>query len=804
APPQPAWGGNAGVANNGWDAQPAPQPPPPAPMPPPAPRPAAKVATPPPSNIEGVRPRIVSSAKVQNAAAASLRQSAAVGENYLNELLTGGLLDVAGVRVPEQEYDLRPDRRWGRSTRRAFIFLFVVLVVGIGGGGTWYWWSEKQTAEAVGRLQKEAKVALANSDYGGFTDALGKLADALKKNSQNSLTWAYTAEVAGLTALLYGTPTQDSDEAYKQVKDDIPEGEPGYRELVIGHAAVGLARVYDLPQVEKGAKDDPRTTALNEVAKYLDTHLGKTPDDKWLGWLRARAHLELGERKAARTLFKTTSDGTDGLLVAKIDLAHMMIDEGEIDDALKLVGEVDAKVKNHPLAVLAGALARAESYLDTNPIFDALAVPTLADAKVPHKIRAYKSMVLALANLTNDEHPAAAEELQKAISSSANTKPPGESRFVARIAWIQYVLGDLEKAVLWRTRIGKKPEPDPTTQLVMAGLELAAGVPDRTLALAKNLAGTRARLLKAQAWLDKGQPKEALAEAVAIQKFLSERGAHCTEEDNKEIAKGCRHALLISTQAALMTAPAKERDKAEAELKSQANPFKTKIGKHALGVARRATGGDLDDARRAFEQALDICPQNDCTLTATKYMEPNPIAYRTFTALAEIAVANKDLPLASKYLNWVLNGDIKTRPELQIGSTTKITAVDDKNAPTVFGAFLRPNLGYVPAKLMMAKVLVRDGNAEQALPFLEEVLAIKDLEPTMDLQLTQAEVYASSKKEALTAKATELLKALKGKPGAPDAELGRIASLIDPKLPKELDLPDPAGGKDEKKDPKKK
>src|SRR5947208_2710769 len=120
-----------------------------------------KQMAPPPASVEGVRPRIVQSAKPQNAAAASLRQSAAVGETYLNDLLTGGLLDVAGVRVPDADFDLKPDRRWGRSTRRAFIFLFVVLVVGIGGGGTWYWWSEKQKAEAITRLQKDAKDSIA-------------------------------------------------------------------------------------------------------------------------------------------------------------------------------------------------------------------------------------------------------------------------------------------------------------------------------------------------------------------------------------------------------------------------------------------------------------------------------------------------------------------------------------------------------------------------------------------------------------------------------------------------------------------
>ena len=93
-------------------------------------------------------------------------------ETYLNDLPhRDGLLDVAGVRVPDSDYDLRPDRRWGRSTRRAFIFLFVVLVLGIGGGGTWYWWSEKKKAEAIARYQKEAEAAIVMGDAAGFKTA---------------------------------------------------------------------------------------------------------------------------------------------------------------------------------------------------------------------------------------------------------------------------------------------------------------------------------------------------------------------------------------------------------------------------------------------------------------------------------------------------------------------------------------------------------------------------------------------------------------------------------------------------------
>jgi hypothetical protein len=68
---------------------------------------------------------------------------------------------VPGVRVPDVEYDLRPDRRWGRSTMRAFIVLFVLLVVGAGGGGYWYYFTEKQRAADVVRLRDEAKTLAA-------------------------------------------------------------------------------------------------------------------------------------------------------------------------------------------------------------------------------------------------------------------------------------------------------------------------------------------------------------------------------------------------------------------------------------------------------------------------------------------------------------------------------------------------------------------------------------------------------------------------------------------------------------------
>jgi tetratricopeptide (TPR) repeat protein len=352
----------------------------------PPPRPAKVTAPPPPQQPPEVRPRVLSSAKPQNAAAASLRQSAAVGENYLNDLLTGGLLDVAGVRVPDSDFDLRPDRRWGRSTRRAFIFLFVVLVLGIGGGGTWYWWTEKQKAEAVAHLQKDAKTAIGAGDFAGLETSLQKLKSALEKDPGNLLTFTYAAEAGGLESLLYGTDTDRVDRALKAAAPDVKPGQPGAREMVIGKAALELSRL--------GTLEAPAST-LAEVTKQLDDYLAKNENDKWARWLKARAQLAAGERKAAKATLKAAADGEDGLPVAMIDQADLLVDEGSLDEALALYDKALAKSKDHPLAVLGKSLARAESTVQTNDAIDDLNVKL--DKNFGPRVTAYRELALALA-----------------------------------------------------------------------------------------------------------------------------------------------------------------------------------------------------------------------------------------------------------------------------------------------------------------------------------------------------------------------------------------------------------------------
>jgi tetratricopeptide (TPR) repeat protein len=694
-----------------------------------------------PVSVEGVRPRIVQAAKPQNAAAASLRQSAAVGESYLNDLLTGGLLDVAGVRVPDADFDLRPDRRWGRSTRRAFVFLFVVLVLGIGGGGTWYWWSEKQKAEAVARLQRESQVAIQLGDHAGFETCTRKLGDALKQDKASLLTYAYFAECAGLDTLLYGADPDGADNALK-IAREIKADQPGAREVMIGRAALELSQLglkVGAPGSSQTAIAQVAKSTLAEQRKALEAYPDRDKD-RWVMWLRGRALLAAGERKAARAMLKAAADGDDGLVVAMIDTADLLVDDGQLDDALVVYDRAAARVKAqplpkdqqarpHPLIVVGRAVARFEAAQVTDETIGDLSVNLTGT--LPSRLQAYRDLALAIAATVTQDNVKAKETLQKATGGK---HPPNEPRFWARVAWADFMRGDVAGTTGARSRIvwfgQSKAEDEPVVQLVDAGLLLASGLPDKALALAERLQGVRPQLLRAYADLDLGKPRDALKEADAVLK---------KSPDSIE-------AKILREQARMESTEGRERGEATEALEKLARQAKNKIGRHALGVAH-FVNGNAKEAQTQLEQAVaDLSDE-----------APNPFAYRSYTALAEILLAAGDLPGARK------QGE----------------------------AAYKANPGYFPASGVLARIVVRQGDAERALELLQPMFAeLRDAVPPA-MQLVYAEAIATKKGATASDKATATEILQKVKDQVPQPELSRVAAAIDPKLPKELGIPDP-------------
>jgi tetratricopeptide (TPR) repeat protein len=716
APPSSFADVSARIAQPARGAKPPPVPPaPPAPPPPPS------------MSVERAQPRIVQAAKPQSAATASLPRPAAVGERYLNELLTGGLLEGAGGRVPDSDFDLEPDRRWGRSARRAFLFLFVVLVVGIGSGGTWYWWSEKQKFEAVARLQHESQTAIPLGDFQGLESCLKKLGQALEKDKTSLLTYAYFAECSGLEALLYGTDTDRVDGALK-VAREIKEGEPGAREALIGKAALELSRLGIGDGTQSAVAQVAKST-LAELRKSLDAYFTKhDKNDKWIQWLLGRAMLAGGERQAGRAVIKAAADGDDGVLVAMIDTADLLVDDGQLDEALATYARAAAKAKDHPLIVVGRSLARAEASVDNEETIGDLSVKL--DKDLPARLSAYRHLATSLANAGIQSYPSANDSLRKATAQH----PPNEPRFWARIAWAEYARGDLAAASNARAKIvwfGQgRAEDDPTAQLVDAALLLASGQPEKSLGLAERLQGVRPQLLRAYADLDLGKPEDALKEADDVLKKAP---------DNLE-------ARVLRELARMVGTEGKERSDATDALEKLARQARSQLGRHALGMAHHANG-NLPDAQAQLAQAIAEITDE----------APNPLVYRTRTTLAEILLANGDITGAGKQLDEALE----------------------------------VNSGYFPTRMLQAKAVLRHGEPDRALEMLKPVFDELGVVPPA-LRLVYAEAFGTKKDATAQDKesAAEVLREIKDQ--VPVTELWRVAAAIDPELPKDLGIPEPA------------
>ncbi len=678
-----------------------------------------KATAPPPLSMEGIRPRIVAVAKPTNAAAASLRQSAAVGESYLNDLLTGGLLDVAGVRVPDHEFDLRPDRRWGRSTRRAFAFLFIVLVFGVGGGGTYYWWSKKQAAAAVVASQERVDKLLKLGAPHEFTDALADLSKSLDKDSKNPVTLAYVAQFVGLDALLYGRDPQQGRMALQKLGSQIPPGAVGYRQVVIAKAALELHDLF--------ATGQPAGAALDSVGTLLDEYLAKSEGDKWVRWLKGRVLLAKGDRKGARALFVTAGEGTDGVAPARVDQADLLVDDGKLDEALAVYKLVTDQDKDYQLAIAGRTLGRAEAGVDVEDTIGELN-DKFNESTITPRVAAYRNLALAMANIAIEDYPKAKAALAKATAGAGSY--PREPRFWSRVAWIHYTEGDLKataEALAKTVTFGGKRE-DPTVQLVYAASALATGLPEQALTAATKIDGVRPRVLRTWALIELGKFADAQQEIEAV----------------IAIASGNVEAKLLREQARALGTE-KERTEATEELERLARRANSKLGRHILGVTLLALG-DPAGAKTQLDQAMgEISVES-----------PNPVAYRTLTALAQLALQAGDLPTAGAELDKALD--------------------------------LNP--AYFPTLALQAQIVLRDKRPDRALQLLEPILG----EPsavTTSVKLTFAEVLVTRTGSTAQDKdrAKQLVTELVGK--APDAELARIAALISPTLPAELQLPDP-------------
>ncbi len=562
-----------------------------------------------------VRPRVIPAEKPKDAAQAGLRTSAAAGEQYLNQLLMGGLLDVPNVRVSEAQYDVAAGKRWGRSSLRMFIYLFVVLIAAGAGSGVWYWYSEKQMSADVARYLDSARQLVESGDRDDLAKATEEAKRALERDRSDVYSMAVLTETTSLATLLYGDYTPGEvqrgvDSVAREVKDPSAKG---YRELIISQSAIGLSQLAELASAD--ADPDGK---LAKIRSDLKDWLERSPEDNLAQWLLGRAHLAAGDRKAALASFTKADANGEGPAIATVDLANFHIDEGEYEPAMALYDAALARSPNHKLAFVGRSLARSERRIEPQEAMADISIG-LAQAEGP-KLLAWKELAIASAQAALEDYEASNAALEKATG-------PEEPRFLARVGLAHIAEGRIVDAAKVRGEIrwyAADPQPFPLVMALDAELLLARGLPSEALEAVGDLSGVRATAIRGRALFDLGRSEEALA---AFEKALEEA------PENLELKVWAEGARMIATTG-------DSRRVADEMIDSLGRKATTKTARFVHGAALAAVG-NTSLAKDKLEQSV----------TDVSAAFPNPLAYRSYLLLARLSFAAGNAGDALKQLD---------------------------------------------------------------------------------------------------------------------------------------------------------
>jgi tetratricopeptide (TPR) repeat protein len=625
---------------------------------------------------EPVRPRVLQAGVKQDRGHAreALKTSAAVGEDYLNSLLTNGLLDVPNVRVPPQDYHVVPDKVWGRSSARTFIGLFVLLFLGVGGATGYFIWDKKKRDEAVAASIAKAREAIQPGTYIGLKGALEEVLGALKRDEGNAYATAVFAQIAGMDLLLYGEPSVDAIErAIASADRSIDEDDKGAAELAIGRIAKDLAVLDGIED------DDEAMQRLTEIRAALAKWTEKRPDDLTLRWLEGVAADKAGDRDAARAAYDAADAGGDGLAAARIARANMLLDDGDLDAAFGLYDRLLDDVPGHPWGYIGRSLARSERSIEAVEAVDDLNVGLSDPAGA--KVEAWKVLALATTHLQLEDYDAFAKNLTTAVGIK-------EPRYLARVALANLDLGKVKVALEIRGRIkwaSASPQTHPVVATLDAELFLATGLPAVALSNLESVPGLGAHRARGRALFDTGKYEDALAELEAATK----------------IAPDDREAVMWR-EASRYLADRKQRKDAEAELDKIARAAKAKDVKTVLGLAL-LRGGEMRAGRERLDQSV--------TDLTDEY--PNPLAYRANVELGRMELDEDDLQSAEKRAKAALEQNEGYLPAHGLMGRVLVRAGDPNGALEHLSGVISEGIATASDELAFAEALVATGAASE-------------------------------------------------------------------------------------------
>jgi tetratricopeptide (TPR) repeat protein len=540
----------------------------------------------------------------------AMRRSAAVGEDYLNELLVGGLLEVPNVEArPAVPDDGVPAKRWGRSRMPIFLLIWIVTLGGVG-ALAWYVVIPYIKQKSEYKVSDELVAQIARGRLEDYVAAQEELGKALQKNSSNPLAAAYACEVQAMAHLVYGAgKREDMDASIAAAADLFKDKKPeaaGQHQLAVARAAQAVAAALKAPDA---------VPALLAAQKEIEKAKTIGTDDGTLLWLDGVVKQELGDREGARAAFETASNNGLGPPMSLISLADMWLDEGNAKGALAGYESVMALAPNHPYAVLGRALVKIEQHGDANAAMQDLNVG-LATA-TGTRLMAWKRLVLGIVYAKLEDYEKSKVELEGAAASGLT-----EPRFLSRIALARLDQGNVVEAVRLRTLVrtsGDKVK-DPLSTLLGAELLLATGLPEDALGMIEGRTDARARIARGRALLDAGKPGDA----------------------EKEFA-----AVLVEAPEDLKANAFRELSRVQARSgQKEALEALQKLARQSVSTAPRAVLGEAyailgrrDDARRELEASL----------------EGNPLAYRARVRLAEVYLADGRAEEAEKALRAALD-----------------------------------------------------------------------------------------------------------------------------------------------------
>jgi len=464
---------------------------------------------------------------------------------------------------------------------------------------------------------------------------------------------------------------------------------------------------------------------LTELGAHLD-ELGKTaPDDLWRRWLVARVALVRGDRVAAAEQLDQIQHP-----LAAADYAMLLADDGKLDEARRILEAVDLG-DSHDVTTMMLGLISAELDNPTTALSRFDRVPTTP------RMTAYKLLGDAELAIRSERYELVADALTKLGRMRAL---PNECPLWERIAWLHLQLGrsvgklnDHKIASIARTHcaaLGKATGENPRLALVDAHLQLGLGKPEHAKRIAERIPLLWGRVIAAHAAFDLGTP--GLVPALFDSLPNDERYRY------KNDAR--RAAFILERQAKAILLKGEDQAAALELLADRSD--KDARARHALGSAY-FTLGKLDAATRELRRVV----------SETSATRPDPFAYRTHQLLAEIAIATHDLTTASAEIDRAIE--------------------------------IHP--GNVQSRVIQARIQLRRGEPDRTLETLAQLRKTNELTPAAKLLVAEALMTRRDPTIDQRAQAKTLILEVIGKLPPPD--VGRVAGLIDPRLPAELKLP---------------